>query len=179
MGWHFTDCNTHRYTDYLELNVAVSLSVYHFSDDLNWFCSHQSQTSHCYRKPRGYNAGLFLKNWSCFHYYPWTKICFHCIHTTNSTERSSSWEASRRTQLVKKFLYCVTRPRHWTVSWTTWIQSTNSQTVSLSSILILSSHLYPGFPSCLFFQTLLPKFCTNFTSSHACYMHNPSNNMYY
>jgi hypothetical protein len=41
-------------------------------------------------------------------------------------------------------------PHYWTSSRASWIQSTLSQTATLTSILILSSHLRLDFPSFLF-----------------------------
>jgi hypothetical protein len=43
---------------------------------------------------------------------------------------------------IRRFITMATRPRHWTLSWASWIHSTSSNHVSLRSTLILSLHLY-------------------------------------
>jgi len=64
-------------------------------------------------------------------------------------EQSPSWE-QMVAQLVRNSLpfmepgyslLCSQSPRKCLVSWARWIQSTSSQTISVTSILILSSHL--------------------------------------
>jgi hypothetical protein len=45
-----------------------------------------------------------------------------------------------------------TRALHWALSWARSIQSIPPHSISLRSILILSSHLRLGLPSCLFFS---------------------------
>jgi hypothetical protein len=48
------------------------------------------------------------------------------------------------------FISVFTTAHRWTLSWGTWIQSTSSHSISGRSILILSSHLRLGLPSCVF-----------------------------
>jgi hypothetical protein len=47
----------------------------------------------------------------------------------------------------RSFITLFTKARHWTLSWASWVQFAPSISVSLRSILMLSSHLRPGFPS--------------------------------
>jgi hypothetical protein len=63
------------------------------------------------------------------------------------------------TRLVRKFLiFCATRGfitmyinvRHWSLSWTGYINFTPSHPISLRFMLILSCHLRLGLTSCLF-----------------------------
>jgi hypothetical protein len=54
------------------------------------------------------------------------------------------------------FITLFTRARHLSLSWARFFVSTASHPISLTSIIILSSHLLPGLPSDLFpsrFQT--------------------------
>jgi hypothetical protein len=91
-------------------------------------------------------------------------------------EQSPSWEASQeipRFYGTRKFITIFTTARRWSLSWARWIQSKSSHPSSLKCILILSSHLRQGLLHMSSFQVLRRKFCTNFSSLHACYMPRP------
>lgn len=45
-----------------------------------------------------------------------------------------------------RFINVITRAYHWTLSWTSSIQSTPSDPITWRSIIILPSHLCLGFP---------------------------------
>jgi len=64
---------------------------------------------------------------------------------TNYVEQSP-WK-SRAFCVTWRFTTMVTRVRHCSLSWARWIQFTSSQSISLRSILILSSHLHLGLPN--------------------------------
>jgi hypothetical protein len=51
---------------------------------------------------------------------------------------------------TRRFITLFTRDLHWSLSWTRRTQSTPSHPISLSYILILSTHLRLGLPSGLF-----------------------------
>jgi hypothetical protein len=51
---------------------------------------------------------------------------------------------------TQRFVTVFTTARHWSLSWVRRIHSTTSQPISLTSILILSSHLRLGLSSVLF-----------------------------
>jgi hypothetical protein len=50
---------------------------------------------------------------------------------------------------TRRFTTVSTRVLYWSLSWARSIQSISSQTISLRSILILSTHLRLSLPSCL------------------------------
>jgi len=88
---------------------------------------------------------------------PWTRVLEKLIVTQLVEKFSAFYEA-------RKFITVFTRSCHWSLSWSKWIQSTSSHTLSLRYILILSSHLCIGLPSSLCIQVFWPQLCMNFSS---------------
>jgi len=48
---------------------------------------------------------------------------------------------------IWRFITLFTRFCHWSLSWTRWIQSTHSHSISQRSVLIVFSHVHLGIPS--------------------------------
>jgi hypothetical protein len=62
-----------------------------------------------------------------------------------------------------RFLIMFTRAPHCSLYWAIWKQSTSSKPVSLSSILILSYHLYVFFKIVFFLQVFQSQLCMHFS----------------
>jgi hypothetical protein len=62
---------------------------------------------------------------------------------------------------IWRFITVFTTTHHWFLSWARYIQSTSSHPISVTSILILSSHLRLGFPSGVFPSFLYPLLSLN------------------
>jgi len=103
-----------------------------------------------------------------------------CKYLTNSMEQqSSSVEANSHSANQEipfllwnlKVLYSVHKTLPMVLSWARWIQSTQSHSIFLISILI-SSHLHLDLPSGLFPSSFPTKILYAFLISpmHACYM---------
>jgi len=63
-----------------------------------------------------------------------------------------------------EFITVFTRAHHWFLSWARCIQSTSSHPISLTSILLLFSHLRLGFPSDFFHSDFPAKILLRFSS---------------
>jgi hypothetical protein len=83
----------------------------------------------------------------------------HCLTNQPTPWRSVLLEKLPVGQLLKnfpafygtqRFISVVTRALHWSLSWSTWIQSIPLNPISLRFILILLSHLHLGLPNGLF-----------------------------
>jgi hypothetical protein len=70
---------------------------------------------------------------------------------------------------TRRFLTVFTRSLHWSLSWAWWIQSTPPHSISLTFILILSTHLRVFLPSGLFPSGFPSKILYAFFP-HSCYM---------
>jgi hypothetical protein len=63
------------------------------------------------------------------------------------------WKADSACQKIllsygkRRFIIVFTKARHWIISWAIWLQFAPSIPISLTSILMLSSHLRLGLPS--------------------------------
>ena len=68
-----------------------------------------------------------------------------CRSTCNGPHGFCDEHGGTRTRSILRFISLFPRPCHWRCSiyWATWIHSNPSYSLSLSSILILSSHLSP------------------------------------
>ena len=65
---------------------------------------------------------------------------------------------------TRRFITAFTRPRHLSLSWASWIQSTPPRPTAWGSILILSSHLRLGLQVFSFPQVSPPKPCIRLSS---------------
>jgi len=65
------------------------------------------------------------------------------------TDSRSAGQEFAASYVTRRLITVFTRTRHWTLSWATWMQFTSSHCFS-NIILILSSHLHPGFQIGLF-----------------------------
>jgi len=75
----------------------------------------------------------------------WSKILLEKLIVAQLVKKFPTFNGTRR------FITTFTRIHHWSLSWARWIQSISSDPITLTSILILSSHL------CLHFLSgLLP-----------------------
>jgi hypothetical protein len=100
---------------------------------------------------------------------------------TNSKELSPYWEAAG-VQLLKNFptLYgtrgfitVFSRALYCSLSWARSIQFILLHPISLSFVLILSTHLSLRLPSGLFLSSTPPKAYMHSCSSHSCPFHSP------
>jgi hypothetical protein len=90
------------------------------------------------------------------------KVIIHVQYSFHSLTHSWSWALLEKPVIVqplknfpafygiRRFITVFTRALHWSLSWVTSMQSILSRPISLRSILILSTHLRIGIPSCLF-----------------------------
>jgi hypothetical protein len=101
-------------------------------------------------------------SWKCSEishlYLSWSKFCckfdISWVELTNSMEQRPSWEASGHSASqeipclygTRRFITVFTT-RHSSLSWARWIQSTPFHAIPLRSVIILSYHLWLGFPS--------------------------------
>jgi len=101
----------------------------------------------------------------------WLYLCIFSIDLTPQSR--DLLEKLTVTELVKKFpaFYgtrwstdVFTRPRHWTLSWARWIQSTSNHPISLKPIQTLYFQLSLGLPSGLSLQVFRPKIRMHFSS---------------
>jgi hypothetical protein len=85
------------------------------------------------------------------------------VYLSVSIEQSPPWEADSRSvgqefpafYRLRMFIAFVTRSRHWTQPWVTWIQSVPSSYLYLRHILMLSSQLFLSLPSGLFLASFV------------------------
>ena len=76
---------------------------------------------------------------------------------------------------TRQFITAFTSARHLSLSWASSIQSITSNPISWRSIVLLSSHLRLGIPSCLFPSGFPTKILhTPLLSPRKCYMPRPS-----
>jgi hypothetical protein len=92
-----------------------------------------------------------------------------------SWETNGSWTSQEIFHPVWKcrFTTMLTGAHHWSLFRATWIQSTPSDPIFLTSVLILSYHLRPAL-TCSDWNFV----CISHLS-HACYMHRPSHPHWY
>jgi hypothetical protein len=75
---------------------------------------------------------------------PWSRVLLQKLTVTQLVKKFPTFYGTRR--IITVFI----RSRHWSLSWARWIQSTTFHHVFVRFILIVSSHLRLGLPSCLF-----------------------------
>ena len=75
---------------------------------------------------------------------PWSRVLLEKLNGSQLIKKFPAFYGTRR--FITKF----TRARHLSLSWARSIQSMPTHPTSWRSILILSSHLHPGLPYCLF-----------------------------
>jgi hypothetical protein len=75
---------------------------------------------------------------------------------------------------TRRFSTVFTRVFHWSLSWARLIQSISSHSISISSILILFTHIRLGLPSSLFPSGFSTNILMHSSSPHLCYMSYPS-----
>jgi len=100
---------------------------------------------------------------------PWSRVLLEKL-----TGSAASQEIPRIFG-TRKFITVLTSARHLSLSWASYIQSSQPPPTSWRSILILSSHLRLGLPSGLFpsgFPTRT--LCTPLPFPHTCHMPGPS-----
>lgn len=89
-----------------------------------------------------------------------------------SRETEYNYSASQNTpSLVSSLIIVFTTPRHLSLSWTKWIQSTPTHPILITAISILSSQVHVGLPSGLFPSRFPNTILYAFPNTHACYMH--------
>jgi len=69
---------------------------------------------------------------------------------------------TQRGCLNSRFISMFTTAGRWFISWARWLQSTPCHPISVSPLLILSSYLRLGLPSCLFLMLFNHKVCMHF-----------------
>jgi hypothetical protein len=88
---------------------------------------------------------------------------------------SSCWSLRQETfRLTLRFITVLIAARHWSLSWTRWIQSTPSQPSSLTPTLIWPFHLHLGLSSGLFPSRFPNKILFASLVCHTCYTPHPS-----
>ena len=75
---------------------------------------------------------------------PWCRVLLEQLTGLQLVKKFPAFHGTRR------FITALTTVRHLSLSWASPIQSINPHPISWRSILILSTHLRPGFPSGLF-----------------------------
>jgi hypothetical protein len=80
---------------------------------------------------------------------------------------------------IRKFIAVFTRVCHFSLSWARWIQSTNSQPISLRPIPTLSSHQRLGLPSGLFLSDFPTKILYELPASPMCVTWPPSHSPWF
>ena len=96
---------------------------------------------------------------------PWTRVLLEKLTSLQLVKKLPAFYGSRR------FITALTSARHLSLSWASPIQCIHPQNTSWWSILILTSQLHLGLPSCLFpscFPTkILYTFLTYSSKLHA------------
>ena len=75
---------------------------------------------------------------------PWCRVLLEKLTGLQLVKKFPTFHGTRR------FITALTSVRHLSLSWASPIQSIYPHPTSWRSVLILSTHLYLGLPSCLF-----------------------------
>jgi len=86
----------------------------------------------------------------------WSRALLDKLTVTQLDQKFPAFNGSRR------FITVFTANRHWSLSWARCIQSTTFHPSSLTSSLILLSHLFLVLPSGFFPARFLIEYCVNF-----------------
>ena len=98
---------------------------------------------------------------------------YHYITIFQLVKKFSAFYGTRR------FITAVASACHLSLSSVSSIQSISLNPTSCRCILILSSHLSLGLPSCFFLQFSPPETCIRLSSPHTRYMPRPSHSWFY
>jgi hypothetical protein len=135
--WIYIDCWLHVYcatfldfvvTYWRAQNSARLHVTIHSGGFFELQCSITHQPSVVLMFVTSYMTGFLLT--------PWCRILFEKLNVTHLFKKIPLSYGTRR------FVTVFTKARHWTLSWVSWIQFAPSNPTSLTSVLMLSSHLF-------------------------------------
>jgi len=183
-GWKFADTFFIITTLHIVFHLGMYVSnfgrpkflVAQYSPELNtpyviwnaflWFCIPRCLQSSCtFDKIRCYKANTQTASSCIYLLTPWCRTLFEKLIITQLIKQYPAFFMENR-----RFFTVITKARHRSLSWARCIRSIPSNSISVTSIVILTCHLCLGLPSGSSLHVFQQKHCLHF-SSLPCVLH--------